>query len=159
MCHRCGREWDYTGRSDHYGTCPNCKTSVKLEEVSERAEPEPEATAERGTTSERKTVEIEAGGEAREVGLIEAIEAVDGAVAELYELGDARGDAMGDLSDRVRERGDEVDSLEDGLSELAGYFREFVEANGGEIEYENIGADRSVPDVIADLEMGSEASG
>jgi len=30
-CQRCGKEWDYKGDSNYYASCPNCKTSVKVE--------------------------------------------------------------------------------------------------------------------------------
>lgn len=30
-CHRCGYEWQYTGSSDYYASCPQCKTSVPIE--------------------------------------------------------------------------------------------------------------------------------
>jgi Zn finger protein HypA/HybF involved in hydrogenase expression len=29
-CHRCGNTWNYSGSSDYYASCPNCKTSVKI---------------------------------------------------------------------------------------------------------------------------------
>lgn len=31
-CQRCSHEWDYTGESDYFATCPNCKTSVSVSE-------------------------------------------------------------------------------------------------------------------------------
>jgi endogenous inhibitor of DNA gyrase (YacG/DUF329 family) len=31
-CPKCGKEWDYTGNSQVYATCPDCKRSVKIEE-------------------------------------------------------------------------------------------------------------------------------
>jgi len=30
-CKRCGHEWSYKGKSTYYCSCPNCKTSVKIE--------------------------------------------------------------------------------------------------------------------------------
>ena len=30
-CHRCGYAWNYTGSSDYYASCPQCKTSVPIE--------------------------------------------------------------------------------------------------------------------------------
>lgn len=36
-CKKCGREWDYQGKSDYYATCPNCKTSVNIEEQAAEA--------------------------------------------------------------------------------------------------------------------------
>jgi hypothetical protein len=150
LCHRCGREWDYTGRSDRYGTCPNCKTSVKLERerasgASGGALPDP---------SDRETVEIEAGGEAREVDVIEAVEAVDGAVIELYELGEGRGETMGQLRQDVEEQSDDVDDLRDGLQELAGYFAELVEEAGGDVEYEQIEeTGPTVPEALKNVDM------
>jgi len=168
LCHRCGREWDYTGRSDRYGTCPNCKTSVKLNRGSERAKPtgspegsiEPEPSAERcPDPSDRATVEIEAGGEPREVEVIEAVEAVDGAVIELYELGQDRGETVGQVRQEVEEQSDDVDDLRDGLQELAGYFAEYIEANGGKVEYENIEeTGPTVPEALKNVDMeGFEA--
>jgi molybdopterin converting factor small subunit len=150
LCHRCGREWDYTGRSDYYGTCPNCNTSVKLER--ERAsEAEGEALPD---PSDRETVEIEAGGEAREVGVIEAVEAMDGAVEELYELGEARGETMGQLRQDIEAEGDDVDDLRDGLKELAGYFAELIEAAGGEVEFEEIEeTGPTVPEALENVDM------
>jgi len=31
-CKKCGRQWDYTGDAEVYATCPDCKTSNKIEE-------------------------------------------------------------------------------------------------------------------------------
>jgi len=168
LCHRCGREWDYTGSSDRYGCCPNCKTSVKLNRGSERAKPtgspegsvEPEPSAERcPDPSDRATVEIEAGGEPREVDVTEAVEAVDGAVIELYELGEARGETMAQLGQDSEEQSEEVDDLRDGLEELAGYFAEYIEANGGKVEYDHIEkTEPTVPEALENVDMeGFEA--
>ena len=30
-CKRCEKEWEYKGKSKYYASCPNCKTSVKIE--------------------------------------------------------------------------------------------------------------------------------
>lgn len=30
-CHRCGYAWNYTGSSDYYASCPQCKTSVPID--------------------------------------------------------------------------------------------------------------------------------
>jgi len=150
LCHRCGRKWDYTGRSDKYGTCPNCKTSVKLERerasvASGGALPDP---------SDRATVEIEAGGEPREVDVIEAVEAVDSAVIELYELGEGRGETMGQLRQDVEGQSDDVDDLRDGLQELAGYFAELVEEAGGEVKYDDIEkTGPTVPEALKNVDM------
>ncbi len=32
-CKRCGREWDYTGEKKFYTSCPDCKTSVKINQT------------------------------------------------------------------------------------------------------------------------------
>ncbi len=32
-CQRCDKEWTYKGRNPFYATCPDCKTSVKIQEV------------------------------------------------------------------------------------------------------------------------------
>lgn len=29
-CKRCGHEWDYTGNSEWYTSCPKCRTSIKV---------------------------------------------------------------------------------------------------------------------------------
>lgn len=29
-CKRCGRKWDYKGKKKYYTSCPDCKTSVKI---------------------------------------------------------------------------------------------------------------------------------
>jgi vacuolar-type H+-ATPase subunit I/STV1 len=156
-CHRCGREWDYTGRSNMYGTCPNCKTSVKLPRGSERAEPEAERCPD---PSDRTTVEVAAGqAEPREVSLPEAVEAMDAAVDELYELGDARSETSAELAERVEEREESVEDLRRGLRELAGYFEDLIEEAGGEVDYENIEeTGRVVPDALKNIDMeGFEA--
>lgn len=31
-CKRCKKEWEYNGDRDYYATCPDCKTSVKINE-------------------------------------------------------------------------------------------------------------------------------
>lgn len=42
ICHRCGRKWDYTGDSNLYASCPDCKTSVKMDEENQnKNEPKP----------------------------------------------------------------------------------------------------------------------
>jgi vacuolar-type H+-ATPase subunit I/STV1 len=152
-CHRCGREWDYTGGSDYYGTCPNCKTSVTLDGGNERAEPE----AERGPfPSDRTadTVEVQAGGhELREVTVPEAIVALDEAVTELYELGGDRSEAVSDLTERIEERDRSVEEIEEGLEELAGYFEELAEEMGGGVEYEHIDTSRAVPAALEGLDV------
>ncbi len=30
-CHRCGYEWTYKGKMKWYASCPQCRTSVKIE--------------------------------------------------------------------------------------------------------------------------------
>lgn len=155
VCHRCGREWDYTGQSDHYGTCPNCKTSVKLEGASEFAgrNPDPsERTEECG-----QSVKIEAGGEVREESVPEAIEALDASIIELYELVEGRSDSFGEIVVDVEEQEATIETLEDGLGELAGYFEELVEEAGGEVEYDNIETGGGVPDAVSNMEVGDAA--
>lgn len=157
-CHRCGREWNYTGGSDHYGTCPNCKTSVKLETGSERAgpadSPEAEPPGPCRTTSDRETVEVEAGGhELREVSLVEAVEALDDSVSELYELQESQSEAVDDVAQNVEKQSEAVDSLEDGVKEVAGYFAEFIELNGGEVEYDHISRGGAVPEALKNFEV------
>jgi hypothetical protein len=159
-CHRCGREWDYTGRSDHYGTCPNCKTSVRLHGGSERAEPS--ETAERcPDPSDRTTgtVEVRAGAEEpEEMPVVEAVEALDESVTELYELGEARGDTVADVARDSDEREERLADLRAGLEEVAGYFEEFIEANGGEVDYAEIDVGATVPAALEDVDMeGFEA--
>jgi tRNA(Ile2) C34 agmatinyltransferase TiaS len=39
-CNRCGREWNYQGNSDYYASCPNCKTSVNIEDQAVEADSE-----------------------------------------------------------------------------------------------------------------------
>lgn len=154
LCHRCGREWDYTGRSDHYGTCPNCKTSVKLEGGSERAEPAAERCPD---PSDRpaESVEIEAGGEAREVSFVEAVEALDRSVSELYQLEDDRTGTVSQLAESADDRDAQLDDLRDGLEELAGYFAEFIESfDGGEVEYKHIEQSGDpIPEALEDVDM------
>ena len=29
-CQRCGKEWEYKGKSKYFTSCPQCKTSVKV---------------------------------------------------------------------------------------------------------------------------------
>lgn len=29
-CRRCDKKWDYKGENKFYATCPDCKTSVKI---------------------------------------------------------------------------------------------------------------------------------
>ena len=161
-CHRCGREWDYTGSSDRYGTCPNCKTSVKLHRGSERAEPSaspegpdgPEPTAERGTTSDRTTVEVD--GET--VPVAEAVEELNESLAEVRTLGESRGESLGELGREVEDRGEVVADLRRGLEELAGYFKQVMEEAGGEVEYDHIEPGPAVPAALENVEMeGFEA--
>lgn len=40
-CHRCGYEWGYTGSSDYYASCPQCKTSVPIEGVGQEDDEAP----------------------------------------------------------------------------------------------------------------------
>lgn len=150
-CQRCGHDWEYSGQSEHYCTCPNCKTSVSVR-GSERAEPE----AERGTTSDRMagTVAVEAGGhEEREMPMAEAVEALDQAVTELYELQTAQGETVSELAQGVEEQSDDVDDLRDGLEELAGYFAELVEEAGGEVDYDHVDPGKAVPEALKDVDV------
>lgn len=32
-CKKCGRLWDYKGEKKFYTSCPDCKTSVKIEDI------------------------------------------------------------------------------------------------------------------------------
>lgn len=154
VCHRCGREWDYTGSSDHYGTCPNCKTSVKLHGGSERAEPS--ETAERGTTSDRTAETVEVEGDEVPVG--EAVERLSESVEELRAVGEARGESLAELGREVEDRGETVTELHHGLEELAGYFQRVMEEAGGEVSYDHIEPGPSVPAALEDVEMeGFEA--
>jgi hypothetical protein len=152
-CHRCGREWDYTGGSDRYGTCPNCKTSVVLNRGSER--PEPEAT---GDSPERPdgavVVEVEAGAsEPREVTLIEAVEAMDRSISELYELSASESETVGEVARQVEERGDDLDELCAGIEELAGYFRRFIEEAGGKVEYDHVEPGDDVSEALETVDV------
>jgi hypothetical protein len=153
VCHRCGREWDYTGSSDHYGTCPNCKTSVKLHGGSERAEPS--ETAERcPDPSDRTTVEVE--GEA--VPVAEAVERLNESLAEVRAVGEARGDSLAELGREVEDRGESVADLRRGLAELAGYFKQVMEEAGGEVDYDHIEPGPAVPAALENVDMeGFEA--
>jgi len=136
-----------------YGTCPNCKTSVKLPRGSERAEPE----AERDPYPSDWTgepVEVRAGDlDAREVPVPEAVTALDEAVTELYELEDGRTGTVSELAERIEERKRSVDELEKALEEVARYFKEFVEEVGGELEYEEIDPERPVPTALENMEI------
>lgn len=31
-CQRCDYEWDYKGSREYYATCPNCKSSVRIDD-------------------------------------------------------------------------------------------------------------------------------
>ncbi|MHC3382204.1 hypothetical protein, partial [Haloarcula sp. H-GB5] len=101
------------------------------------------------------TVEVVAGAEeAREVGVVEAVEAMDGAVDELYELGEARGETVSELAQEVEGREETVEELRDGVRELAGYFAELVEAAGGEVEFENVEkTGPTVPEALENVDM------
>ena len=35
-CKRCKYKWNYKGKSKYYACCPNCKTSVKIQNENER---------------------------------------------------------------------------------------------------------------------------
>ena len=138
-CHRCGYEWDYTGASDHYGCCPNCKTSVQLHGGSESAEPKASADPD---PSDRTTVEVAVGDEEpREIPVAEAVEVLDGAVSRLDAMVEAQTEATGDLVERVEETEESVEDTRAGLVELAGYFEEMIEEFGGELEYDEIEAE------------------
>jgi hypothetical protein len=135
-----------------YGTCPNCKTSVKLPRGSERAEPS--ETAERcPDPSDRTTVQIRAGGEEpEEMPISEAIEVLDAQLAQLYDIGDARAETVDDLAQQVEERGRSVDDLERGVEEVAGYFKRLVEQAGGEVDYDHVEPSRPVLDAVQDVD-------
>lgn len=170
LCHRCGREWDYTGRSDHYGTCPNCNTSVKLHRGSERAEPsdspevspETEPTAERCPDPSDRTAEVRAGGEeAREMLVVEAVESLDESVTELYELQSGEAESVGELVQEVEEREESLADLRRGLGELAFYFSELIEEAGGVVEYQNIDAEPPndpVMEALSEVDMEEVAA-
>lgn len=153
-CDRCGREWDYTGRSDEYCTCPNCKTSVKLEaSASERAEPS-ETAERRPDPSERDA---------------DAVAALEASVGELYELTEQQAETLGDLVQDGERRADNLDELEaehaerlddlrDGLEEVAALFQEFVEANGGVFEYQHISLDDEVQAAAGEVDVEAALS-
>jgi hypothetical protein len=150
-CHRCGREWDYTGRSNMYGTCPNCKTSVKLPRGSERAEPEAERCPD---PSDRTTVEVD--GEA--VPVAEAVERLNEQVVEVRGIGEARAESLGELGRDFEERGETLEEIERGLAELANYFKQVMEEAGGEVDYDHIEPGPAVPAALENVDMeGFEA--
>ena len=31
QCKKCEKVWNYSGKNKYYATCPDCKTSVKIE--------------------------------------------------------------------------------------------------------------------------------
>lgn len=33
ICQRCGHEWEYKGKSKYFTSCPQCKTSVKVNRI------------------------------------------------------------------------------------------------------------------------------
>lgn len=142
-CQRCGHEWNYTGASEHYCTCPGCKTSVRVE-GSEQAEPS--KTAERGTTSDQMET-VEYGGE--EVPITEAVVELEESVEQVRAVADARAESAGELAEEQRER---IADVERGLEEVAGYFKEFMEEMGGEVEYDHVDAGKAVPEALKNVD-------
>lgn len=36
-CGKCGHQWNYTGKSEYYASCPRCLNKVKVKEVKKDA--------------------------------------------------------------------------------------------------------------------------
>jgi prophage DNA circulation protein len=120
-CARCGHGWDYTGSSDHYCTCPNCKTSVKVQESREK--PEQRGGGEVAEEARERV-------EAMEKRLVEVDEVTDSLTDEMAEtVPEMQGD-IGHLEERV-------EAVETGVGELAEIVEELVEELGGRVEYES----------------------
>jgi len=161
-CHRCGREWEYTGGSDHYGTCPNCKTSVKLHKGSERARPEPETEVEaeaerRPDPSDPTPRTVEVVGD--EMPVPEGVERLDWQLAQVASTVERQGGSVAELERRVDERARSLDELERGIEEVADFFKQFVDAQGGEVEYEHIDLDDDLPELLEKIEEAEDEWG
>jgi len=109
-----------------------------------------------GSAADRpETVEVDAV-EGEEVGVLEAAEALDEEVTQLYELGESRDGELAELSDDVADQAAEIDDLRDGLAEVAEFFAELIEEAGGEVDYDHIEIDRSespIPEVIENMDI------
>lgn len=116
-CARCGHGWDYTGSSDHYCTCPNCKTSVKIQDSKESAE-----SGTGGPETER-------------------VDAIENRLAEVDELAqslrETQGETVPELQGEVSENTERLDELGEAVEEVAGAVAELVEAMGGTVEWES----------------------
>lgn len=132
-CQRCEHEWDYTGESQYYATCPCCKSSVKVDEDS-RNESSKHSGASDGGESSTSTVELATGDMVREIEVTEAVE-------ELHETVDSLGEAQESMRQRVADHADQLEERREEIAEVATVLKELVEALGGEGEYETLDID------------------
>jgi hypothetical protein len=120
-CARCGHGWDYTGSSDHYCTCPNCKTSVKVQESRES----PAERAGGGVSEETR----------------ERIEAVEKRLVEVDELTDSLTDEMGEtvpeMQGDIGQLEERVEEVEAAVVEVAEIVEELVVGMEGRVDYES----------------------
>lgn len=143
-CHRCGHEWDYSGDSDHYCSCPTCRTSVKVgrepdsedSESEEAPEGSPQEAPQEATQSAQAdmgepTVVIDTGGVQRDLPVTEAVK-------ELYERQTDLGGAHEAHRQRQDDLAEEVAQLGEQIEEVASILKAVVEVAGGEADYETL---------------------
>lgn len=139
-CEKCGHNWEYSGQSDHFCTCPSCKSSVKLEG---------ETTEDGGTEADEvpETVVLEFGEMNEEVEV-----EVDEAIGELVERIDSTGSALESVRDRVDDLDREVDDRvgdadlteqEAAIEEVARLLEELFDEMGGSIDWEHVDTEPS----------------
>lgn len=143
-CQRCEHEWEYAGESQYYTTCPDCKTSVKVEEGSSQ----PGGTSE---TSEEmpSTVELATGDMVREVEIGEAIE-------ELHERENALGEAQEQLRQRVVEIEEQIGDRREEIEEVAAILQELIEGMGGQVDYKAVGLDSDGVEAITGVQEAAK---
>lgn len=132
-CQRCEHEWDYTGQSQYYATCPCCKSSVKVEDESSKDGSKHSGTPD-GAEESTLTVEIATGDVVREMEVAEAVE-------DLHERTTSHGAAQESLRQRVDDHADQLEERGDEIAEVATVLKELIEAMGGAVDYDTLEID------------------
>lgn len=134
-CGKCGREWEYTGRSDVYCTCPSCKTSVKIQEslLDEDAE---HATSQAGEVPE--TVVLRFGETEVEMGVEEALQELAERVAAAGEAQEGLRERVAGHDDDLADHADQLEEQREATEEVAAVVGELVEGMGGSVNWKHV---------------------
>jgi predicted nucleic acid-binding Zn-ribbon protein len=137
-CGKCGHEWDYTGESDHWCSCPRCRTNVKVHQDPENR-PDPGQGQEPTEPPDAPPAEV-----------AELAERVDRLDAQVESIGETLGNDFVQVTDDVAELEERVRSIETATGEIGETIEALWEHWGGESPWES--------DLLTDPDQDAGAS-